>query len=115
MNIISNGSKWAGEEPDSIEELLEVLKHHPLDPDFEECGNFFYKLTEKDLCKGSKHLAGPYTAFGNFWTISHGFNINGTKEEMEPLRKAIRANQKRDDYKTAKEGRNERNQNKKTT
>ena len=38
--IMSNGSKWYGEAPDSIDKLLEVLKENMLDPRFVEHGNF---------------------------------------------------------------------------
>ena len=55
--INSNGSKWAGQEPDTIETLLDVLAHHPLDNTFEpffEDGRFF----------------------GNFRNLSHVFSID---------------------------------------
>jgi hypothetical protein len=29
--ILSNGSKWAGEEPDAVDQLCDVLKGYPLD------------------------------------------------------------------------------------
>jgi hypothetical protein len=38
--IISNGSKWAGEKPDTIDDLLNVLNKYTLDPNFEKYGNF---------------------------------------------------------------------------
>lgn len=33
--ILSNGSKWAGQDPDSIQTLLDVLGDNVLDPMFE--------------------------------------------------------------------------------
>lgn len=39
-HIQSNGSKWAGDPPDSIDVLCEVLTMHPLDRTFEDFGNF---------------------------------------------------------------------------
>lgn len=87
MEIRSNGSKWAGESPDSVETLLGILKREPLDSTFEKFGNFFYRLPDN-----------RYHAFGNFRNRSHGFDIIGEREEMEPLRVAIRQNQKRKDY-----------------
>lgn len=45
--IHSNGSKWAGEEPDSLDTLCEVLQSNPLDRSFEEFGNFIIKPTVK--------------------------------------------------------------------
>ena len=40
LKIWRNGSKWAGEQPDGIEVLLEVLASEPLRPIFEDCGGF---------------------------------------------------------------------------
>jgi len=48
--IVSNGSKWGGQQPDNIEKLLEVLKYNTIE------SRFFYKFktgrnnTEKLLC-----------------------------------------------------------------
>ena len=92
MNIQSNGSRWAGEEPATIAELLEVLKVEILDPVFEakKYGQFFYKLPD-----------GSYQAEGNFQRVSHVFNINGTLEEMTPLKEALEAARKRPEYRKA--------------
>lgn len=96
MKIISNGSKYYGQENDSIEVLLEVLATHPLDPSFEEFGNFFYEPTY--INPQFQPPLGTWRASGNFWEVSHVFNIEGTAEEMEPLRLAIEANKARPDY-----------------
>lgn len=87
MEIISNGSKWAGQEPDDLETLLHVLKTHPLDSSFAQrkYGNFFYKMETEN----------QFNAFGNFEDLSHVFNITGTLEELLPLALAIKENRKR--------------------
>lgn len=85
MRIESNGSKWAGESPDPIKTLLEVLERETLDPTFEKFGKFFYRLP-----------TGEFRAFGNFLTVSHVFSITGSLEELRPLATALkRARQKR--------------------
>ncbi len=86
MHIESNGSKWAGQAPDTVEQLLDVLKRETLDPSFERFGRFFYESSPN------------WTAFGNFLTVSHVFNITGTAEELEPLRVAIEAARNRPEY-----------------
>lgn len=92
IKIYSNGSKWAGEKPDSIGKLKERLKNYPLDSTFEKYGNFAFKER-----KGNYHL------FGNFKTLSAIFNIETDNQKVfEGLKKLIKANQKRPDYK--KEG-----------
>lgn len=89
ITINSNGSKWGGESPDTIEKLIEVLRNHPLDRSFERFGNF----VSKDSKTGSVSL------FGNFENLSHVFNITAdTRQEVDAVIKAIRANQKRPDY-----------------
>ncbi len=58
--IASNGSKWAGQEPDSIDTLLEVMKKHPLRREY----------------SGFEEVDGRTVYFyGNFDTISHVFSI----------------------------------------
>ena len=86
MLIKSNGSKWAGEAPDNIETLLQVLKTHRLDSTFAQrkYGNFFYRMGD-----------GLFNAFGNFKDVSHVFNIEGTLEELQVLARAIKENRKR--------------------
>ena len=86
MNITSNGSKWAGQKPDSVETLIGVLETETLDPTFERYGGFV-SFDGKGL-----------QAFGNFLTVSHVFNINGTVEEMRPLARAIKAARNKPEY-----------------
>jgi hypothetical protein len=89
--IYSNGSKWAGQEPDSIAELIAVLEREPLDPMFEAYGDFVFD--------GDPAIpAGLVRVWGNFLNVSHVFCIEGTPESLEPLITAIRANQTRPDY-----------------
>lgn len=88
MNIISNGSHFAGSGPDSAEDLLRVLSTDTLDPRFEKYGNFVFDDGQR--------------VWGNFLSVSHVFEIEGTKEELEPIVAAIRANQNTGAYRVAK-------------
>jgi len=94
MRIISNGSKWAGEEPDSLETLLEVLRSETLDPRFEEYGSFVTRTND-----------GKVRIFGNFLTVSHVFNIEGTEAELAEAIHAIEANTRSERYLRALVGR----------
>ncbi len=94
MRIISNGSKWAGEEPDSLETLLEVLRTETLDPRFEDRGSFVTQTSN-----------GTVRIFGNFLTVSHVFNIEGTAEELAEAINAIEANRQSEHYLRALIGR----------
>lgn len=92
IKIESNGSKWAGEEPDTIDVLLDVLKHYPLDKHFEEYGNFVIKAPGKP-----NKLVIRF--FGNFFNLSHVFEIETDDSNViKLLTDAIRDNQKRADY-----------------
>lgn len=83
MEIISNGSKWAGEKPDTIERLMEVLQEYILDPRFDEerFGRFCYQLS-----------TGVFHALGNLLDRSHVFSIRGTLDELLPLAQRIKEN-----------------------
>ena len=90
-NIISNGSKWAGEAPDTIEELIKVLDNHDLDLarfalhgflDFMDSNGY----TARDYEKHNVRI------FGNFLTVSHVFNVEGVYESLRPLIEAIERN-----------------------
>lgn len=89
--IHSNGSKFYGEEPDSLAKLIEVLGEATLDPRFEEYGNFVID-----------DMPGPVRLFGNFHQLSHVFNIDGTPEELAEAIAAIRKNQATDAYRAAR-------------
>lgn len=115
--IESNGSKWAGQDPDPIEKLFEMLANYPLNRIFERYGNFItenpinVQLSWNDvdeetgkLCKyylASDEQSEPGTVHfsGNFFNYSHVFSIRTTNAKLiEELSKAIRANQTRADY-----------------
>lgn len=84
--IISNGSRWAGQEPATIAELLNVLERHPLDPIWAP----FVHPSEVD---------GDTRFVGNFQTISHVFNIaTDDPYTRDALMTAIAANIARPDY-----------------
>lgn len=72
--IISNGSKFAGQDPDTLEDLYTMLKTYALDPDFEQYGNFFHYTT-------GKHFE-VYHFHGNFACISHVFDIRTDDPEV---------------------------------
>lgn len=93
ITIHSNGSKWAGESPDTIDRLLEVLAAETLDPRFEEYGNF-YIVNKPITTTSGVHF------FGNFMTVSHVFNIDTDDQPtIDALTAAIRANQATAEYK----------------
>jgi hypothetical protein len=99
--IVSNGSKWLGEAPDTIETLLAVLAQEPLDHTFERYGNFITPLTEQTLIAPQRHpeLLGLTEFWGNFARVSHVFCIRTNDPAViATLTAAIRQNQDRDDY-----------------
>lgn len=84
--IRSNGSKWAGQEPDTINDLLSLLSRETLDPTFEKYGGFIQVLYDRG--------ASETNFFGNFANVSHVFDILTDDEDIiQALRSAIRANQ----------------------
>ncbi len=85
IQILSNGSTWAGEQPRSLEDLLKVLAVYALDPVFARYGNFIVDEGE-----------GWVSFFGNFTGVSHVFNIRTDEPEViARLTRAIRENQAR--------------------
>ena len=88
--IHSNGSKWAGESPDSINTLIERLSKYTIED------RFFCKFKERFnskkkhvLCPISK-VDGRYIFFGNFVEISGVFRIEtNCPETITKLRNAI--------------------------
>jgi hypothetical protein len=96
--IHSNGSKWAGEEPDGIDLLLQRLNDYALDRTFEAFGNF---IDANPVNMAGKPLLPPgwVNFFGNFQEYSHVFRIDTDDVDLiERLTAAIRANQQRPDY-----------------
>lgn len=102
--IKSNGSHWAGEDQDTISELLEVLSREPLDSTFERYGNFIYWLGgsngfENPKSRANAKLQGMFNIWGNFRHVSHVFNIETNDRELiRSLGRAICANKRRGDY-----------------
>ena len=71
IDIRSNGSKWAGMAPDSIEVLIERLGEYALDWErFEHCYN-----AEPEFLKEPHHRPGVWSFFGDFRELSAVFNI----------------------------------------
>jgi len=91
------GSKWLGEAPDSIDQLLETLENYALDRVFEGYGNF---IIGPPLELGSgETLPGIVRFWGNFFELSYVFSIDTDEPEtIKRLTKAIRDNQARPDY-----------------
>lgn len=101
--IQSNGSRWAGESPATLAELLEVMGRHQLDPSFNNCECLAHragpnigtwdKAVYPDL--GPIYPDHPDTVrfWGNFFDVSHVFSIDTDDPEvMVALRKAIANN-----------------------
>lgn len=111
--IHSNGSRWAGEKDASIEELFAILAEYPLRRDLEACGDF---IVEGPICvwqngydeetgyplyieSDEQPYAGMTSFWGNFYNLSHVFNISSNDPAViATLTAAIRANQARPDY-----------------
>lgn len=110
IEIVSNGSKWFGEEPDTLGVLFGVLKNHPLDRSFEKYGNFIYVPREWAYGEHREIVAAGLIypenlnmrhIFGNFFALSHVFNI--ATDELELILKfslAIEENKRRPDYRS---------------
>ncbi|MBX3583245.1 MAG: hypothetical protein KF810_15250 [Rhizobiaceae bacterium] len=80
--IRSNGTRTLGDTPDSIETLLDVLAHHPLNRMFE-------RVFIENLGNGS------WRFHGNFLTVSHVFDIRSDDPEtVRLLTRAINANRR---------------------
>jgi hypothetical protein len=95
IEIISNGSKWAGQNPDPIDKLLEVLETETLDPRFAEDG------VEQDLPNNRVALG------GNFLRLSHAFQIHGSRKDLANVIEAIRKNLQSKEYRIAVRNMNE--------
>lgn len=94
--IHSNGSKWAGEAPDSIDKLIEVLKNNTIEERFFESFNTrskkglkWHQLSPIDVnVTKTKHIF-----FGNFEEVSHVFRIETNDPDIiKKLSNAIRNN-----------------------
>lgn len=86
--VLSNGSKWAGEEPDSIEVLCDRLREYALDP---WLAPFIGTMPD-----------GATRFFGNFWEIAGAFHIQTTDPALiELLTGLIEANRSTEGYELA--------------
>lgn len=86
--ITSNGSKWCGEAPDTIEDLFHTLQTETLHPMFERFGNFVEEAP-----------SGLVRFWGNFATVSHVFQIDTDEPVLIcGLTLAIRGNQATQSY-----------------
>lgn len=80
--IHSNGSKWLGEEPDSVDQLIAVMGAHKLND-----------YTHIALIPDDRPCGGGYRFCGNFDSIAHVFSIDTTDRDMiDRLVAAFRAN-----------------------
>lgn len=100
--INSNGSKWFGQKPDSINKLIEVLKDNTIE------SSFFFKfkksydgktfqwvvgcpIQKETLLDGSRNK--HYTFFVNFEEVSQVFNIETSDQKIiTKLKNAIMKN-----------------------
>jgi hypothetical protein len=94
--IHSNGSRWAGEQPTSLEELFDVLEHYALrraqypNDCFEESGAEMLRITG---------LPNFVRFSGNFYELSHVFSIDTDEPKLiARFRAAIAANIARPNY-----------------
>lgn len=117
IEIISLGSKWKGQENDSIDKLLEILKTNTIEERFfqkygvDKDGSLVYDkelICEwRNICPISDNYKneirkgkyrdslpdGVYNFFGNFEEISFVFNIvTDEKEIIDKIVPAIKAN-----------------------
>jgi hypothetical protein len=82
LEIKSNGSKWYGQEPDSIETLLDAFSKYTLDPRFENYGDFV-NLNPQWLNRvNAEKYAGCASIFGNFMNGHGVFNIITDDQEL---------------------------------
>ena len=97
--IHSNGSKWAGQEPDDIEKLVEVLEKHTIEKKF--FGPFIVRERKGEEVVDVVHYHCPIKLdgdnarfFGNFEDLSHVFRIDTNDPEViDKLTKAIKSNE----------------------
>ena len=95
--VLSNGSKWAGQKPDSIQKLIEVLKTEVIEERFFTT----YRSNPYSVAKAKyenfcpiMEENGEFTFFGNFEARSHVFRIITTEPELiEKLSRAIKENE----------------------
>lgn len=115
---LNNGSPWADPTP-TIDDLIALLAREPLDPTWENYGNFgdqcsldWIEAWSDDATHGeafralSRDRGVAVHFFGNFWDYSHAFSIVSDDEDViVRLVRAIRANQATIAYKQARDER----------
>jgi hypothetical protein len=101
-DILTNGSKWSGEQQDDFETLIATINatEYILDPHFDLYGNGQIGGGFIAIDKNWPSEEGRVTAFGNFQNLSHVFNLKGTVEQMKPLINAIAEHCASDRYRT---------------
>jgi hypothetical protein len=100
ITIHSNGSKWYGQEPDTIDKLIEVLTSCTIEERFFTSykHNLEHGHEYRNLCPISEEN-GMTMFFGNFEEVSHVFRIETDEPEViEKLSAAIKANKGWDLY-----------------
>lgn len=99
LRVQNIGSHMLGDPSNTVAELLEMLAKYPLNPMFEDYGNFCYKLSPDDAKRCGCH----YHICGNFYQYSYVFNIDAdTKADTVKLERVIRRNQKTPEYRAAR-------------
>jgi hypothetical protein len=112
LKINGNGSKWAGDPPDSLEMLFARLAQHMLDPRLEDVFISPARVgvdAGRDPATGQRMYVDGDPIYpdapnavrfcGNFLEVSAGFSIDTDDPELiERLTAAIGANQARPDY-----------------
>lgn len=96
---------------EAVPVLLALLTEVPLDPTFENYGNFAWQDGIGALSHEPLHPAGTWTFFGNFWQYSGGFSLVTNRPDIyDPLLSGIRLNQLTAAYAAAKAELREREQ-----
>ena len=104
LDIQSNGSKWYGQQPDTIEDLIQVLNNYSLDPVFEAYGNFVQLNPQWLNQEIAEKYKGCSKFFGNFSSISHVFNIiTDEPEVIKVLSEAINKNMATKEYQVSRD------------
>jgi len=107
--IESNGSKWAGQAPDSLDELKRRLRENTLDPTFEEYGNFYTLTSDAWAIVPKEYEPFPWHFWGNFEDVSGVFSVFTCDEEtLDELCALIEANKAMPAYRQAKAERQQR-------
>jgi hypothetical protein len=99
-HIMFNGSKWAGQPPDPLETLLDMLDKEPLDPRFKR---FDAPVVRGDYPLGvPEEFEGTHHFHGNFYRVSHPFSVfTNDKDVIAKLTAACEKNIASDAYKAA--------------